>query len=182
MSNKFIIIEGPDRVGKDTQQQLIIKNFPFLQFQRLHYSTLPFKSSGFYQEYSKSMYEDMFEMMTSLKGTNVNLILNRSHLGEFVYSPLYRYYPGDYVFDIEKKYVNDLSDNLYLITLIGDPINLSKRNDGLSFSSSSEDIKVEIDRFQKAFDLSTIKNKILINIESKNADDVSNIIKKFIDN
>ena len=35
--------------------------------------------------------------------TDINLIFNRSHLGETVYSPLYRGYSGDYVFDIEKK-------------------------------------------------------------------------------
>jgi thymidylate kinase len=180
--NKYIIIEGPDRVGKDTQQKLIMKNFPFLQFQTLHYSTLPFKSPEFYQQYSSAMYEDMFKMMTSLKGTGVNLILNRSHLGESVYSPLYRNYSGDYVFELEWKYTKELEDNLYLITLIEDPLSLSKRDDGLSFSSSASDIEKEVYLFYKAHDLSTIKNKILINIESKNADEVSQIIKKFIDN
>ena len=31
---------------------------------------------------------------------DINLIFNRSHLGESVYSPLYRGYSGDFVFDI----------------------------------------------------------------------------------
>ena len=41
--SKFIIIEGTDNVGKDTQQDLIIKNMSDYVFHKLHYSSLPFK-------------------------------------------------------------------------------------------------------------------------------------------
>ena len=41
--SKFIIIEGTDNTGKDTQQNLIIKKVNDLVFQKLHYSSLPFK-------------------------------------------------------------------------------------------------------------------------------------------
>ena len=41
--SKFIIIEGTDNVGKDTQQDLIIKNMSEHVFHKLHYSALPFK-------------------------------------------------------------------------------------------------------------------------------------------
>ena len=50
------------------------------------------------------MYDDMFKLMINSKDKDINLIFNRSHLGETVYSPLYRGYSGDYIFDIEKKY------------------------------------------------------------------------------
>jgi len=36
--SKFIIIEGTDNTGKDTQQNLIIKKVNDLVFQKLHYS------------------------------------------------------------------------------------------------------------------------------------------------
>ena len=39
--SKFIIIEGTDNVGKDTQQDLIIKNMSDHVFHKLHYSSLP---------------------------------------------------------------------------------------------------------------------------------------------
>ena len=110
------------------------------------------------------MYDDMFKMMIGLKDSEISLIFNRSHLGETVYSPLYRDYSGDYIFDIEKEYVNDLKDKLYLITLVGDPNIIQKRDDGLSHSSKLEDIQREVNLFTTAHRKSNIKNKILINI------------------
>ena len=41
--NKFIIIEGPDNTGKDTQIKQIIKNFSNECFHMFHYFNLPFK-------------------------------------------------------------------------------------------------------------------------------------------
>ena len=41
--SKFIIIEGTDNVGKDTQQDLIIERLENLVFHKLHYSSLPFR-------------------------------------------------------------------------------------------------------------------------------------------
>jgi thymidylate kinase len=178
--NKFIIIEGIDNVGKDTQQKLIIKRQPHLTFQTLHYSTLPFNSADFYKSYSAKMYDDMFKMMLGLKDSEISLIFNRSHLGETVYSPLYRDYSGDYIFDIEKEYVNDLKDKLYLITLIGDPNIIQRRDDGLSHSSKLEDIQREVDLFMAAHRKSYIKNKILINIGSMMITEVNDIIMDFL--
>ena len=179
--NKFIIIEGVDNVGKDTQQNLIIKNLQELTFQTLHYSTLPFKNPEAYKEYSTKMYDDMFRMMLALDNSHISLIFNRSHLGEAVYSPMYRNYSGDYVFDIEKPYVNSLKDKLYLITLVGDPQILKMRDDGLSHSSELSNIENEVRLFTKAHKMSNIKNKLLINIGSMNAIDVNNHIMDFLE-
>ena len=169
-----------DRAGKNTQISLIIKRQPHLTFQTLHYSTLPFKSADFYKSYSAKMYDDMFKMMLGLKDSEISLIFNRSHLGETVYSPLYRDYSGDYIFDIEKGYVNDLKDKLYLITLIGDPNIIQRRDDGLSHSSKLEDIQREVDLFTAAHRKSYIKNKILINIGSMMITEVNDIIMDFL--
>jgi thymidylate kinase len=107
--SKFIIIEGTDNVGKDTQQNLIIERMNNLVFHKLHYSALPFRDDKqLHANYSKKMYDDMFKLMMVSKDKDINLIFNRSHLGETVYSPLYRGYSGDYVFDIEKNYTNAL--------------------------------------------------------------------------
>lgn len=178
--NKFIILEGIDNVGKNVQQNLIVKRQPHLTFQTLHYSTLPFKSADFYKSYSAKMYDDMFKMMIGLKDSEISLIFNRSHLGETVYSPLYRDYSGDYIFDIEKGYVNDLKDKLYLITLVGDTNIIQKRDDGLSHSSKLEDIEREIELFTIAHRKSNIKNKMLINIGSMGITEVNDIIMDFL--
>ena len=184
--SKFIIIEGTDNVGKDTQQDLIIKNMSEHVFHKLHYSSLPFKDdSGYYDKekhatYSKKMYDDMFKVMINCKDKDINFIFNRSHLGETVYSPLYRGYSGDYVLDIEKKYTKVLREDLYLITLTNDPHTILKRDDGKSFYGNEEEVKAEVDGFRRAHRLSTIKNKLHVNVGTMSAIEVSNIIVDFL--
>lgn len=179
--SKFIIIEGTDNTGKDTQQNLIIQNLHNLIFHKVHYSSLPFKNDvDKHTAYSKQMYTDMFRMMMELKDKDINIIFNRSHLGETVYSPLYRGYSGDYVFDIEKEYVNALRENLYLITLSNDPHIIMSRDDGKSFYGNEEEVKAEVDGFNRAHRLSKIKNKLMINIGTMGADDISKIIIEFL--
>ena len=178
---KFIIIEGTDNTGKDTQQNLIIEKLNDLIFHKVHYSSLPFRNdTEKHTSYSKEMYTDMFRMMIALKDQDINVIFNRAHLGETVYSPLYRGYSGDYVFDIEKEFVNKLREELYLITLTNDPHTIMSRDDGKSFYTNEEEIKAEVDGFNRAHRLSKIKNKLMINIGSMNADDVSKIIIDFL--
>jgi hypothetical protein len=126
------------------------------------------------------MYEDMFKMMVLCKDQDINIIFNRSHLGESIYSPLYRGYSGDYVFDIEKGFVNTLRENLYLITLTNDPHTIWSRDDGKSFYKNEEGIKAEVDGFIRAHRLSKIKNKLLLNVGTMSADEVSKIIIEFL--
>ena len=179
--SKFIIIEGTDNTGKDTQQNLIIEKVNNLVFQKLHYSSLPFKDDKEkHISYSRKMYDDMFQLMMMSKDKDINIIFNRSHLGETVYSPLYRNYSGDYVFDIEKQYVNKLRQELYLITLTNDPHTILKRDDGKSFYGNEEEVKAEVDGFNRAHRLSKIKNKLLLNIGTMSANEVSNIIIDFL--
>ena len=179
--SKFIIIEGTDNTGKDTQQNLIIEKVNNLVFQKLHYSSLPFKGDREkHISYSQKLYDDMFKLMMVSKDENINIIFNRSHLGESVYSPLYREYSGDYIFDIEKRYVKQLRKELYLITLTNDPHTILKRDDGKSFYGNEEEVKAEVDGFNRAHRLSKIKNKLKIHLGTMSADEVSNIIIDFL--
>ena len=179
--SKFIIIEGTDNVGKDTQQNLIIEQMNEYVFHKFHYSSLPFKEDKeMHATYSKKMYDDMFKVMMNCKDKDINFIFNRSHLGETVYSPLYRGYSGDYVFDIEKKYTKALRENLYLITLTNDPHTILKRDDGKSFYGNEEEVKAEVDGFRRAHRLSSIKNKLHVNVGTMSAIEVSNIIIDFL--
>ena len=179
--SKFIIIEGTDNVGKDTQQNLIIEKMNDYVFHKFHYSSLPFKDDKeMHATYSKKMYDDMFKVMMNCKDKDINFIFNRSHLGETVYSPLYRGYSGDYVFDIEKKYTKALREDLYLITLTNDPHTILKRDDGKSFYGNEEEVKAEVDGFRRAHKLSTIKNKLHVNVGTMSAIEVSNIIVDFL--
>ncbi|MBR4590102.1 hypothetical protein [uncultured Methanobrevibacter sp.] len=197
MNNIIVILEGPDNTGKDTQQKLIIKNLykqKGLVFQTHHFSNCPFNSKKDHIAYSKKMYTDMFTTIQNYCQHNISAIFNRSHLGEAVYSPLYRNYNGDYVFNIEKKWKNTvithyingqkyedkILNDIYLIVFVGDKNVIFSRDDKLSFYKDAEGVQNERELFEQAFEKSIIPHKILIDVTGKNIEEVNNIVMNFL--
>lgn len=98
------IFEGMDNCLKDTLIQLFRSTLP-PQTQILKYNSPPRGISNV-ELWQKAHFEDMFELLkTSLNNSQRNLILNRAHLGEYVYSPIYWGYEGDWIFDLEKLFL-----------------------------------------------------------------------------
>lgn len=177
----FIVIEGTDNTGKDTQQNLIIEKLQDRVFHKLHYSALPFKDKDKHLTHSAEMYDQMFRTMIALKDAGISMIFNRSHLGETIYAPLYRGYSGDFVFDIEKRHIKQLRDQVYLITLVNDPELILSRDDGKSFYKDREGVQAEVDGFVRAHRMSGIKNKLLLDVKTMGPEEVSNIIVQFLE-
>jgi len=173
--NIFVIVEGPDNVGKTTLINNIKNNFNDVIFQTMHFSNVKQQSSEDVVEYSKKLYSDMFYVMSCMQGIVAGgVICDRSHLGEMVYGPIYRGYTGEYVLSIEDTYANSkFFENLILITCYDDPENLIERDDGLSFSLDLETKKTEISNFLNAHEQSNIKHKLLLNIKNYNAEQAS---------
>jgi thymidylate kinase len=95
--------------------------------------------------------------------------LNRAHLGEYVYSPLYRGYEGDWIFELEKSFFggSDIYQPRIKLFVFYDSENsrLRMREDGKSFSDNDfENMNKERDRFLKAFEESMILHKKLFNL------------------
>ena len=172
-----IILEGLDRVGKSAQINNIREEFKDSFFLTFHLSNIKTNkwSNEFYQSYFKNLYVEYFELIES---NEYDLLFDRFHLGESVYSPLYRNYSGDYVFQLE-EIIQDCND-VFLIVLIDEAKNLLNREDGNSFSDKLEEKQKEINLFIEAFHKSSIKNKILININNKNQQQVFKEIKEFV--
>lgn len=170
-----IIIEGPDRVGKDTQIQAIRNHFQGDLWQVLHYSKPPkLENTDDYILYQSSLFNQMFGLAFVIP----KLILNRSHIGEAVYAN-YRGYNGAYVFDIEKEWKDSETDPAtVVIILITDAEQLVKRDDGESFYKNVEDAKSEVGRFIAAYHATSFTNKHLINVSGKTIDEVT---KEIID-
>lgn len=177
-----LILEAPDNCGKSTQVEKIIHLFHDKSIHQLHYSFIKgFSEKEDIQSYSCKLYSDMFQLLYS-NYKDMDFILDRSHIGEMVYGPLYRKYNGDYVILIENywKDYKDFWNEIYLITFIDNPSNIIEREDGKSLSIKY-DMKIkEIDNFIKAHNKSLIKNKLIINIENKSIDEVFNQIREFI--
>lgn len=156
-----IIFEGPDNTGKGTQIRLLnryITENGNIPFHVLHYSGIKNKDPEKIQKLSSNYYAQMFDI---LETSGKDFILDRSHIGEAVYSPLYRRYSGDYVFELEKEF-DDVLKTCVLFLFIDTPENLIKRDDGLSFSTQVEMKQKEVDLFKQAFQKTNISNKHLI--------------------
>jgi thymidylate kinase len=165
--NKYII-EGLDRLGKSTLVSSIQNELGF--FQSIHFGKpqkLKFyetkdpdgfvsdgKSAYFYQ---RASFDNMFRILNS----TARVIFDRAHLGECVYSPIYRNYSGNYVYDLERDHGMASNETTKLILLVED-LSISEHfvDDGLSFDISKR--QQEQDLFEEAFYKSIIANKQLI--------------------
>lgn len=184
MRNLFILVEGPDNVGKSTLIRNIKNHFNDMTLHNLHYGNVHQPDKESVIEYSKKTFHEMFKMMKFQMITEKSgIICDRSHLGEMIYGPIYRDYTGEFVLDIEKEHsINrSLWDSLFLITLYDTPENLIARDDGLSFSTDLSKKQTEISNFLNAHNKSLIKNKLQLNIENHDADAASNAVIKFIE-
>jgi len=174
------IFEGPDNVGKTTQINKLKKYLEIEKSQLvhiLHYSNI--KGNDIFER-SNHYYNQMFGLMKFAANNNINLIFDRAHGGETVYSPIYRNYSGDYVYEIEQNYNSKITANAKLFVFIDEPENLINREDGKSFSTEYEKKADEINRFGEFYNKSNIKNKYLININGLDIDQVWEKIKNEI--
>jgi len=166
----LIIFEGPDNVGKTKQAELLRNYFakkgkPFIITKSSNYKNVTPEE---HKKLCIKEYKTIFNL-----GKTIDIIADRLHGGEYVYGPIYRGYDGNYIFNFENH-------KAFLIVLIDNPENLIKRDDGLSFSTDYDKKKLEIEKFKEFYKKSFIENKILINIEGKNINEVFEIIKNFI--
>jgi hypothetical protein len=179
----IVCVEGIDNVGKDTQIKLIQPLFTDKPLHILHYSNYKgFESPEQTEQYSYSVYKSMFNLLYNNYETT-HFILNRSHIGEYVYAPMYRNYNGDYIFNMElyhKRNHKLFWNQIKLITFIDEVENLIKRDDGLSHTVDPVKKQKEIDEFVDATEKSNILHKKIININGKDILTVFEEVKGFL--
>ena len=184
---KHIIIEGVDRLGKDTLIKGIQDRLGF--FQVLHYqkpllldyyvkASIMMHGDGVPSEikkqslwlYQQASFRSMFSMMAS-SGTT-RFICNRSHLGESVYSKRYRNYGGNYVFDIEESFnysEGPLEKVLLVLLQTSDFSFVSDDGESLDVTKREEEQADFIDAFHR----SIIKNKLALDVHDGHGQFVS---------
>ncbi len=163
------IFEGMDNCLKDTIIQSLRGSLS-PETQVLKFSGPP--SVDDKEAYQKRHFKDMFDILAASVATNSrNIILNRAHLGEYVYSPIYRKYEADWIFNLEKQFL-ELSSNHNSFTKLvllydSDNNQLRKREDGKSLSEmDDENLNSERNRFIKAFNKSHFVNKIQFDLST----------------
>jgi len=115
---KKLLIEGLDRLGKDTLIRGIQDRYGYhlvLHFRKPELLQCYESGASPQRSYQEASFTTMFQV---LHAPGATIICNRAHLGECVYAPMYRGYPGDYVFELEKQFgVSRLTDvRLVLLT------------------------------------------------------------------
>jgi hypothetical protein len=178
---KSIIIEGIDRLGKNTLITGIQNQLGF--FQDVHYQkpelldvylkqaraslflpddmVSPKIKSTAQKYYQVASFTNMFRLLSS----EVRFIMNRAHLGEFVYAPRYRDYSGDYIFELERNMTTfdpaNFSNSTLLVLLHTSSFDFIK-DDGLSLDFTKKE-EEQMD-FIRAFEKSKIKHKLMLDV------------------
>lgn len=132
------------------------------------------------EEASKTLYCHYFDKMTE----EGHAIYDRMHLGEVVYSPMYKNYNGEYVYGLEEEFIgNGTQDDIFLFLLVDTAESISKRDDGDGWSSDLTKMTEERNLFIDAFNKSNIENKMLVEIQEYDldTDKVFNAVVEFIE-
>ncbi|HUW44235.1 MAG TPA: hypothetical protein VMW50_00415, partial [Dehalococcoidia bacterium] len=172
---KHIIIEGGDRLGKDTLLRNLCNHFNYNNITIRHFDkppkgmspkeTLDFQFEVFYKE--MLFVDHINDIMDGDKwGYHDNVVIwNRSHLGEYVYSQMFRGISRKDVATRLKLFEErNLSSTQYLITLTASPKFFLDQEDGESFSQDLDQKTRELQLFKEAHALSLILNKKLIKV------------------
>lgn len=183
---KVIIVEGVDNCGKDT---LIKKLHEYFNGSVELHCGIPDSNSSLYDYYYDGL---IHSTLYHYYNTDVDAIIhNRSMYGEYVYGPKYRNEDKNcirkLISDLESGQLNTfiLSNELYFILLTSSDISLITNNDdGKSISNKSADIEEETKLFNEVFDLSKIKNKKRVYVNSgsefRNKNDIYSEVLNFI--
>ena len=173
---KLIILEGGDRLGKSTIIEKLCKAVNYDNVCVRHFGKPPkgltpeeftkFQFNAFHRELN------LFNLVNSRSQEYSYypevMIWNRSHLGEYVYSQMFRGGKPEVLknmlLDFERGFI---SHDVYLITLTADPYFFLLREDGNSFSQNLEDKTKELQLFKEAHDFSIIANKIVIKVDQE---------------
>jgi len=176
------IFEGIDNVGKTTQIKLLLGELAKKALVHvIHYQAIPGMDPADAKMYSSKLYMDMFSLIIDRIPNYRYYILDRSHIGEFVYGHIYRKYDPSYIFAIEDKFsMLPMWNQTFLITLLDQPEAVISRDDGKSFSTEIMKKKLEIDRFIEATDRSSIPHKLTIFNNERSIVDIHMIIKNFL--
>ena len=192
---KHIIIEGGDRLGKNTILESLCAHYKYNNITIRHFDkpptnltikeTLEFQFEVFYKEMlfanhiSESIDGDKWGYHDNI------LIWNRSHLGEYVYSQLFRGIKKSDVIEMIKTFESrNRETDQYLITLTASPRFFLAQEDGESFSQNIEDKSKELRLFKEAHSISLIPNKKLITVNEgdsyRDKDIIFNEVLEFI--
>ena len=170
---KLIIIEGGDRLGKSTLIEGICKHFKYDNVTIRHFGKPPrgltseavsaYQFKAFDKE--KRFLDRVYQLSFFSYYPEI-VIWNRSYLGEYVYSQMFRNGNPE---ELKTKLLNfERGINIFntcLITLTASPEFFLKKEDGNSFSRDLSTKTKELELFKEIHELSRINCKKIIKVD-----------------
>ena len=161
-----ILLEGIDGIGKSSLSKELAKGFNIPCIKHLGKPKSIKRYKGCKIKYQLEVFRRFNRIMLS----DIDIVYDRAHLGEFVYGPLYRGKPCCTLRKIEN---GTRTKDIALILLVTDNFEML-RDDGENFNSNNQ--KIEQEMFKNAFHESRIKDKIMIQVNEgnnfRNRDDI----------
>ena len=158
---QLIIIDGLDRCGKSTFVEYLRDKYPDYCPMVLH-STKPPSDLEDPKSYQLNHYKKQIQQIKEIiTDYEIPVIMDRFHLGEFVYGTLYRngqYYPEE-LKELEQP-LKSIKTSLYVFTDSTD--NRLDRDDGNSLTIDPSTMDAEYKLFTEWYSHSTITNKTFI--------------------
>ena len=174
MSENVIFFEGQDRCLKSTMINRLILTDPNHHYHTIHYGKPPRIANV--QQYQERVYNEMFEIISK----DASFILDRSHLGEMIWSPIYRNYDSKpFIQEIEKEWYHKQrgEKKIFLFILVDSNFDKwSKRDDGNGLNNDCNFDKhmKEISFFKESLNYTCIESKFLIDLKHWYAEDAMN--------
>ena len=150
-----ILIEGIDGTGKSTLAETLSNRLEIFNVKHLGKPVAIKRYYGCKIRYQK----EVFKRFNAIVNSEINVVYDRAHLGEFIYGPLYRGEACTTLENVENGFENQ---DVALVLMTVDNLSLL-RDDGENFDTSNQSKEQEM--FKDVFKKSKIENKILIKID-----------------
>lgn len=175
---KLIILEGGDRLGKSTIIKGLCEHFNYDNVTIRHFGKPPkgltpdevlkFQFKAFKKE-QKLFYKILDRSINEHSYYPETMIWNRSHLGEYVYSQMFRGGKPEVLKKMLLEYERGfISHEVHLITLTASPEFFhSRESDGHELSKTLKEKTKELQLFEEAHEFSIIRPKLLLKVDKE---------------
>jgi thymidylate kinase len=172
-------IEGLDCTGKSTLIDNLINSFKFAspadKFIYHHFD----KPLGNTDEerfgYQYGQFQLMFDWISKPEMKHTHWVFDRSHIGEYVYGPMWRKRDPEYLKKLEEEFLEKYQDKCLLVYLTCDPSQIQFRFNNFRKHEECPSLK-EITKTKKLFDSAVEKSvlpKITIDTTNTNEEDTA---------
>ena len=182
----LIIIEGTDNIGKDTLINELIKLFNSVTL--IHCNSPKAKCFQSYEQ-DNTLIQYARNIVNGYYDETDVIIMNRSHIGEYVYGQLYRNRSQEAIEDMINKVDGILLNRedlvIKYVQLLSSSVELRKKyDDNLSLSNVDDELmKKENELFLEAFENSPLEKQLIYVNDEDNflpKEEIYNDVVKFI--